>query len=229
MQLEWGKRLRPLTEKVPKALIEVGGHPLVDYAIALLRKLGINKIVLVAGHFHSQVKAYAEVRYPDVIIIENIEYQKRLTLDALLRSRRSLQAKDCSKWTSISSILRDLNASSYRYLRERKSMSHVHRHPPGDMVKVLVDSSGTVTDMRKDIDLAENVYGYIGMFYCPAARVPGLIKFVGRILASGNGLQAKVWSMLAQFAKSESGAVRMADVGKFPCIEIRHTRRQRSR
>ena len=92
--------------------------------------------------------------------------------------------------------------------------------PPGDMVKVLVDSSGTVTDMRKDIDLAENVYGYIGMFYCPAARVPGLIKFVGRILASGNGLQAKVWSMLAQFAKSESGAVRMADVGKFPCIEI---------
>ena len=42
-------RLRPITEKVPKLLIEVAGEPFFSHQIRLLKKAGLTKIVLCVG------------------------------------------------------------------------------------------------------------------------------------------------------------------------------------
>lgn len=44
-------RLGTLTEKTPKALIEVAGHPFLWHQLALLRRNGIRRVVLLVGHF----------------------------------------------------------------------------------------------------------------------------------------------------------------------------------
>jgi MurNAc alpha-1-phosphate uridylyltransferase len=41
-----GERLRPLTDSVPKPLIEVGGKPLIEYHIERLRDAGVTHIVV---------------------------------------------------------------------------------------------------------------------------------------------------------------------------------------
>ncbi|HEX5038212.1 MAG TPA: nucleotidyltransferase family protein [bacterium] len=41
-----GTRLRPLTEKTPKALLLVGGRPLIYYSLKLLQKHGIKEVVI---------------------------------------------------------------------------------------------------------------------------------------------------------------------------------------
>lgn len=41
-----GTRLRPLTDKLPKPLLPVGGQPLIHYHLALLKKYGITDIVI---------------------------------------------------------------------------------------------------------------------------------------------------------------------------------------
>jgi N-acetyl-alpha-D-muramate 1-phosphate uridylyltransferase len=41
-----GERLRPLTDTVPKALVEVGGKPLIVHAIERLRAAGIRELVV---------------------------------------------------------------------------------------------------------------------------------------------------------------------------------------
>ena len=41
-----GTRLRPLTNDRPKALVEVGGRPLITYNLALLRHFGITDVVI---------------------------------------------------------------------------------------------------------------------------------------------------------------------------------------
>lgn len=49
-----GTRLRPLTDDRPKALVEVGGRPLIAYALALLRRFDVTEVV-VNLHWHGDV------------------------------------------------------------------------------------------------------------------------------------------------------------------------------
>jgi NDP-sugar pyrophosphorylase family protein len=49
-------RLHPVTEAVPKALVEVAGRPFIDHQLALLRRAGVRRVVLCLGHFGDLVR-----------------------------------------------------------------------------------------------------------------------------------------------------------------------------
>lgn len=49
-------RLRPLTEKVPKALIEVAGQPFIAHQLELLKRNGIRRVVLCLGHLGENIQ-----------------------------------------------------------------------------------------------------------------------------------------------------------------------------
>jgi NDP-sugar pyrophosphorylase family protein len=51
-------RLRPITEKVPKAMVEVAGRPFIDHQLALLRRNGIRRVVLCLGYLGEQVERH---------------------------------------------------------------------------------------------------------------------------------------------------------------------------
>ena len=51
-------RLRPITEKIPKALIEINGIPFIDYQLNYLKKQGITNIVLCTGYLAEQIVDY---------------------------------------------------------------------------------------------------------------------------------------------------------------------------
>jgi MurNAc alpha-1-phosphate uridylyltransferase len=48
-------RLRPLTERVPKSLAEVGGQPFAVHQIELLRRHGLTDIMFLVGHLGEQI------------------------------------------------------------------------------------------------------------------------------------------------------------------------------
>jgi len=48
-------RLRPITEKVPKLLIEVAGEPFFSHQIRLLKKAGLTRIVLCVGYLGEKI------------------------------------------------------------------------------------------------------------------------------------------------------------------------------
>lgn len=50
-----GQRLAPLTDTVPKPLIEIGGKPLIDHQLEKLAKAGIEKVVINTGWLGQQV------------------------------------------------------------------------------------------------------------------------------------------------------------------------------
>jgi len=51
-----GKRLRPLTLKTPKALIPIGGRPVIEYALELLARSGIREIAVNLHHLGEQIR-----------------------------------------------------------------------------------------------------------------------------------------------------------------------------
>src|ERR1035438_3016349 len=49
-------RLRPLTQRIPKALIEVAGHPFLWHQLQLLKRSGIRRAVLLVGHLGESIQ-----------------------------------------------------------------------------------------------------------------------------------------------------------------------------
>ena len=53
-----GTRLKPLTDTMPKALVRVGGEPLLKHVVLGLRDAGFERIVVNVHHFASQIITY---------------------------------------------------------------------------------------------------------------------------------------------------------------------------
>ncbi len=53
-----GMRMRPITQAMPKALIEVGGKPLLDHAIDRLAAAGVTRVVVNLHHLGGMIAAH---------------------------------------------------------------------------------------------------------------------------------------------------------------------------
>lgn len=52
----YGRRLRPLTEKLPKALIPVWDRPMIEYPLRLLKEAGITEIIINLHHLGKKIE-----------------------------------------------------------------------------------------------------------------------------------------------------------------------------
>ena len=50
-----GTRLRPLTDKIPKALVPIAGKPLLEHVILKLKAAGFDEIIINIHHFPTQI------------------------------------------------------------------------------------------------------------------------------------------------------------------------------
>ncbi|HOU50867.1 MAG TPA: nucleotidyltransferase family protein [Smithella sp.] len=56
-----GTRLRPLTDNIPKPLLEIGGYPIITYAMGHLRAVGVKRFIV---NTHHCAEKYADA-FPD--------------------------------------------------------------------------------------------------------------------------------------------------------------------
>ena len=73
-----GTRLKPLTDRMPKALVEVGGKPLLWHVIEKLKGAGAKRIVVNVHHFASQIEDYLAQHYFGIDIKTSDETQMLL-------------------------------------------------------------------------------------------------------------------------------------------------------
>src|SRR5215831_9120900 len=53
------KRLRPITETIPKALVEIAGEPFLAHLLRLLHRAGYRRAVMCAGYLGEQIRDFA--------------------------------------------------------------------------------------------------------------------------------------------------------------------------
>jgi NDP-sugar pyrophosphorylase family protein len=51
-------RLRPITEKIPKALVDVAGRPFIAWQLDYLRKQGSTRVVICTGYLGEQIREF---------------------------------------------------------------------------------------------------------------------------------------------------------------------------
>ena len=56
-----GTRLKPLTDNLPKALIPIGGKPLLEHVIMKLKAAGFDEIIVNVHHFPNQIIDFLNV------------------------------------------------------------------------------------------------------------------------------------------------------------------------
>ena len=74
MAAGFGKRLRPLTDKVPKPLTKVLGVPLIDVALNRLAAAGVQRAVVNLHHLGDQIRKHLkDRREPEILFSEEAE------------------------------------------------------------------------------------------------------------------------------------------------------------
>jgi len=66
-----GTRMRPLTERKPKPLVEVGGKALIDHVLDRLAEAGVERAVVNVHHFADQLERHLAARQKPQIVFSN--------------------------------------------------------------------------------------------------------------------------------------------------------------
>jgi MurNAc alpha-1-phosphate uridylyltransferase len=66
-----GTRMRPLTNKLPKPLVEVGGKALIDHVLDRLAEAGVERAVVNVHHFAEQIERHLAARGKPQIVISD--------------------------------------------------------------------------------------------------------------------------------------------------------------
>jgi N-acetyl-alpha-D-muramate 1-phosphate uridylyltransferase len=66
-----GTRMRPLTNKMPKPLVEVGGKALIDHVLDRLAEAGVERAVVNVHHFAEQIERHLAARAKPKIVISD--------------------------------------------------------------------------------------------------------------------------------------------------------------
>jgi choline kinase len=72
-----GRRLKPLTDTLPKPLIKIGNKCLLEYQIDALISQGIRRFIITTGHFYKKIEGFVSQVYPglNVSFVYNEKYE----------------------------------------------------------------------------------------------------------------------------------------------------------
>jgi choline kinase len=165
-----GSRLKDLTTATPKALIEAGGRPLIDYALAFAKAAGAQRRIVVGGFCHADVAARVRSVAPDAIIVENTEYKK----GNLISMRTGERALEPGAFLLMNTdhiykpAIADVVRAACNAATEVTAFCDFDRTLGPDDMKVGLDAQRRVDQMAKTLPTWD--CGYVGMTFVPAAR-----------------------------------------------------------
>ena len=85
-----GTRLKPLTDRMPKALVEVAGKPLLQHQLEKLRSIGVTRVVINVHHFADMIEQWVREHPMGMDILFSDEREALLETGGGIRKARPL-------------------------------------------------------------------------------------------------------------------------------------------
>ena len=86
-----GKRLRPITDYVPKPLIPIKNIPIIEWQIKYLKKYGISEVIICSGYKAEMIKNYLENKKLGIKITFSIESKPLGTGGAIKKAGKKIK------------------------------------------------------------------------------------------------------------------------------------------
>ena len=88
-----GKRLRPITDYVPKPLIPINNIPIIEWQIRYLKKFGISEAIICSGYKTEMIENYLKNKKLGIKITFSIENKPLGTGGAIKKAARKIKEK----------------------------------------------------------------------------------------------------------------------------------------
>ena len=214
-----GTRLRPHTNDIPKCLVEVGGRPLLERALASIEAAGISETILVTGYRADRIDAFLATRTAKMPVRTVFNPRYATTNNAL-----SLWcARDMVTHTFVlldgdllfepEVLRRSLAAEGDAVLavEKRKTLGE-------EEMKVVLRDDGTIHEVNKQVDPKSAVGEAIGIARFGIDTARRLFAQLGVQVAEGrtNVFYEKAFEELMAAGQP----FRVADVSGLSCMEI---------
>jgi choline kinase len=162
-----GSRLGALTERIPKALISVGGAPLLAYAVRFAERAGARDVTVVGGYGFELVEAEIARRALAVTLVRNEAFRDG-NLVSLMTARPRLAADRELLVMNIDHIYRPAVATIVAApAADVTAFIDTDRVLGSDDMKVERDAAGRVRRIAKTLETWDA--GYVGMTKVPAS------------------------------------------------------------
>lgn len=203
-----GSRLGALTAELPKAMIDVGGRPLVERSLGYLRDAGFRRVVALTGH---RAEAFDDY---DVEQLFNDRWENENNITSLWQARE-IVAGGC--------VIVNCDLLFEPELAER--LAHTqgtailvdHVLPVDDESMKATESGGNLDRLHKSLPHADSVGEYIGLTRIDPADGPRLAQILEDFIAEGN---TQVYYEDAIEALAQERPVRIERIGGLKWVEI---------
>jgi NDP-sugar pyrophosphorylase family protein len=86
-----GKRLRPVTDYVPKPLVPINNIPIIEWQIKYLKKFGVNEVIICTGYKQEMIENYLSMKKTGMRIKFSVEKSPLGTGGAIKKAGKMIQ------------------------------------------------------------------------------------------------------------------------------------------
>lgn len=176
-------RLRPLTNTLPKCLLQVGERCLLKRTFDALIVSGINDFVVVTGYREQQIIEFLDSQYVGLNIrfIYNERYSSTNNIYSLWLAKSEVQGQDILLLDS--DILFDPQIITAVLNNSASDVLALNRHELGEEeIKVVVDADMRVVEISKVCSIADAIGESVGIEKMSATYTEALYAELGQMI-----------------------------------------------
>ena len=178
------KRLRPLTDKVPKCLLKVGNRTLLERTIDAMAATGITEFVIVTGYRGEMIRDFLADHFQSSIFnfqyLHNADYEHNNNIYSLWLAGQAVRGQEFLLMDS--DILCDPKAVAAVAQQQEPALA-LNRHELGEEVmKIVVDGNNRITEISKTCRVEDAVGESVGIEKMTAAYSEALFKELDQMI-----------------------------------------------
>ncbi len=175
-----GERLRPLTNKKPKCLVELFGKSLLEWQIHAFQNAGIYDITVVSGYMSNLIN------FSSIDVIQNEHFDTTNMVETLFCAENKFTNSTIVSYGDIifePSILKKLVSSNHDFsiIVDKNWLDYWNirfENPLDDAESLEINSDGYITNIGQKISDINKIQGqYIGLMKFQNAGITNLSKF----------------------------------------------------
>lgn len=214
-------RLRPLTDLVPKCLLELGGRTILGMTLENLIANGIGDVVIVTGYREDQIRGFVRDAFPalDVEFVTNDRFETTNNSYSLWLTERAVGGEDIVLLDSdivfdrrIIGLLAGTGHDNCLAITQGKALGD-------EEIKVQVAPGGAIRRIGKDVPPGDAAGESIGIEKMSGEFLGALYRILERMIIREHNVNL-FYEAAFQEAIVAGAVMKAVDVGELQCIEI---------